>query len=150
MPGQFGSDMLSPVLYGVMCERCRLWGRTESDTTEATLRQQYAGASLYRSSCPNSMLSDIIMMPKVCYGGTFTSHMNAKSLQSCLTLCDTTDYNPPGSSVHGIFQARILERVAIPFSRGSSQPRDQTHVSCISCIGGWVLYHQGHLGNLCT
>ena len=75
---------------------------------------------MYLSSCPNSMLSDIIMMPKVCYGGTFTSHMNAKSLQSCLTLCDTTDYNPPGSSVHGIFQARILERVAIPFSRGSN------------------------------
>ena len=43
--------------------------------------------------------------------------------QSCLTLCDPMDYNLPGSSVHGILQARILEWVAIPFSRGSSQPR---------------------------
>ena len=44
--------------------------------------------------------------------------------QSCLTLCNPVDYSPPGSSVHGILQARILERVAIPFSRGSSLPRD--------------------------
>ena len=51
--------------------------------------------------------------------------------QSCPTLCDPMDYSPPGSSVHGILQARILERVAIPFSRGSSWPRDQTQVSCI-------------------
>ena len=42
------------------------------------------------------------------------------------------DCSPPGSSVHGILQARILEQVAIPFSKGSSQPRDQTQVSCIA------------------
>ena len=45
--------------------------------------------------------------------------------QSCSTLCDPVDCGPPGSSVHGILQARILEWVAISFSRGSSQPRDQ-------------------------
>ena len=55
-------------------------------------------------------------------------------------------YNPvncrlPGSSVHGIFQARILEQVAISYSRGSSWHRDQTHVSCISCIARGILYH---------
>ena len=44
--------------------------------------------------------------------------------QSCPTRCDPMDYSPPGSSVHGILQARILEWVAFPFSRGSSQPRD--------------------------
>ena len=44
--------------------------------------------------------------------------------QSCLTLCDLMDCHPPGSSVHGISQARILAWVAIPFSMGSSQPRD--------------------------
>ena len=49
--------------------------------------------------------------------------------QSCPTLCSLMDCNPPGSSVHGILQARILEWVAIPFSRRSSQPRDQTWVS---------------------
>jgi len=49
--------------------------------------------------------------------------------QSCLTLCDPMDCSPPGLSVHGISQARILEWVAIPFSRGSSQSRDQIQVS---------------------
>ena len=52
--------------------------------------------------------------------------------QSCLILCNPMDCSPPGSSVHGILQARILEWVAIPFSRGSSQPRDWTWVSCIA------------------
>ena len=66
--------------------------------------------------------------------------LHAKLLQSCLTLCNHIDCGPPGSSVHGILQARILEWVAISFSRGSSQTRDSTHVSYISCFGGWVLY----------
>ena len=52
--------------------------------------------------------------------------------QLCLTLCDPMDCNPPGSSVHGILQARILKWVAIPFSRGSFQSRDQTQVSCLA------------------
>ena len=52
--------------------------------------------------------------------------------QSCPTLCDPMDCSPPGSSVHGIFQARILEWVAISFSRGSSRPRDWTWVSHIT------------------
>ena len=47
----------------------------------------------------------------------------------------------PGSSVHGIFQARILQWVAISFSRGSSQLRDWAHISCISCTGKQFLYH---------
>ena len=50
--------------------------------------------------------------------------------QSCPTLCDPMDCDPPGSSVHGILQARILEWLAVPFSRGSPWPRDQTWVSC--------------------
>ena len=49
----------------------------------------------------------------------------------CPTLCNPINCSLPGSSVHGIFQARVLEWVAISFSRGSSQPRDQTQVSCI-------------------
>ena len=51
-------------------------------------------------------------------------HVRAKSLQSCSTLCDPTDYSPPGSSVHGISHARILEWVAMTSPKGSSQPRD--------------------------
>ena len=53
-------------------------------------------------------------------------YMPAKLLQSCPTLCDPMDCSPAGSSVHGILQARILEWAAMPSSRGSSQPRDQT------------------------
>ena len=56
----------------------------------------------------------------------------------CLILCDPVDYSPPGSSVHGILQARILEWVAISSSRGSSQPRIRTHLSRVSGIGRWV------------
>ena len=66
--------------------------------------------------------------------------VRAKSLQSCLTLCNPISCILPGSSIHGILQARILEWVAFPFSRRSSQPRDRTHVSYVSCIGRWVLY----------
>ena len=61
--------------------------------------------------------------------------------QSCPTLCDPVDCSPPGSSVHGILQARVLEWVAMPSSRGSSRPRDQACVSYVSCIGRRVLYH---------
>ena len=59
-------------------------------------------------------------------------------IQSCLTLCDPTDYSPPGSSVHEVFPARILEWVAMSSSRGSSPHRDQTQVSCIA---RQILYH---------
>ena len=66
-------------------------------------------------------------------------HMHECSVaQLCLTLWDFMDCSPSGSSVHGISQARILERVTISYSRGSSRPRDQT---CISCIGRGILYH---------
>ena len=52
--------------------------------------------------------------------------------QLCLTICDSLNYGPPGSSVHGDFQARILDWVAVAFSRGSSQPWDRTQVSLSS------------------
>ena len=58
--------------------------------------------------------------------------VHAKSLQLSLTLCDPMDCSPPGFSDHGISQAKILEWVAISFSRGSSQPRSQTQVSHIA------------------
>ena len=58
--------------------------------------------------------------------------------QSCWTLCDPKDGSPPGSSVHGIVQARILEWITIPVSRGSSQPRDRTQVSRI--VGRFFIF----------
>ena len=59
---------------------------------------------------------------------------------SYLTLCDPLDCSAPGSSVHGIPQARILEWVAISYSRGSFSPRDQTQVPLVSCISRWILH----------
>ena len=67
--------------------------------------------------------------------------VHAKSLQSCQTLCDPMDCSLPGSSVHGILQARILEWVAMPCSRASSQPRMESKSLPSSCTGRWVLYH---------
>ena len=61
--------------------------------------------------------------------------MHAKSFQSCPTLCDPMDCSPPGSSVQGILQARILEWDAMPSSRVSSQPKDQTHI--FLCLLHW-------------
>ena len=66
--------------------------------------------------------------------------------QSCSTLCDSKDCSPPGSSVHEIFQARILEWVSISFSRGSSQAWDRT---CVSCTGRQILYHWATWEVLC-
>ena len=78
-------------------------------------------------------------MDRLCLGNSyppFSMCVCAKSLQSCLTLCNPVDHSLPGSSIHGILEARILEWVAMewvvmPSSRGSSRPRDQTHVSCL-------------------
>ena len=64
--------------------------------------------------------------------------------QSCLTLCDPMDWNPPGSFVHGILQVKIQEWVAIPFSRGSSWPRNRTSGLLHS---RWILYHLNQQGS---
>ena len=68
-----------------------------------------------------------------------------KFIQLCSIPCDPMDCSPPGSSVHWILQARILEWVAMPSSRGSFQPRDLVH---ISWVGRWILYPLDHLGSL--
>ena len=63
---------------------------------------------------------------------TDTPHHTPPDSSDCISLCDPMDCSPPGSSVHGISQARIVEWVAIPFSRVSSLPRGQTQVSCLA------------------
>ena len=65
----------------------------------------------------------------------------AKSLHSCLTLCDPMDRRLPDSAIHGSLQARTLEYVAISFSRRSPWPRDRTSISYVSYIGRQDLYH---------
>ena len=80
--------------------------------------------------------------------------MSSGVAQSCTTFCDPMDCGLPGSSIHGIFQARILEWVALSFSRGSSRPRDGTQVGHIagrcftsSVPPGKPFYAQGSPGN---
>ena len=71
----------------------------------------------------------------------FIMCVRVKLLQLCATLCDPMVCSLPGSSVQGILQARIMVLVAMPSSSGSSGLRDGTHISYVSCIGRWVLYH---------
>ena len=73
-----------------------------------------------------------------CHESHINEHYESEFAQSCPTLCNPMHCSLPGSSVHGTFQARVLEWVAISFSRVSSRPRDRTHVFC---IGRRVLYH---------
>ena len=96
--------------------------------------------------------SENFMFAKYYHSFLFSPHADLLSLRpvwqrqstcvlSWVWLCDHMDCSPPGSSVHGIFQARILEWVAISFSKGSSQPRDRARIFCDSCIGRPILYH---------
>ena len=118
---------------------CHLWGRIESDTTEATQQQQqHLKYNTHRSphsiSFPDNVKKESKYSrdcspvkkekPAIFTKAFLSSYLQAP--QSCPTLCDPVDCSPPGSSVRGILQARTLEWVAIPFSRGSSQPRDRT------------------------
>ena len=93
------------------------------------------------SSLTKPMGSNLCPLHWKCGVLTTSVCMHAKSLQSYTTLCDPTDNSPPGSSVYGILQARILEWVATPSSRESAQLRDQTQVSYVSYIGRQVLNH---------
>ena len=116
------------------------WGCKESDTTEqlsltylsfknASLLKEKFEISWELPKCDTKAWSG-----KCCWkNGTnrLISESESEVAQSCLTLCDPMDCSLPGSSLHGILQARVLEWIAISFSRGSSQPRDRTRVSLI-------------------
>ena len=97
------------------------------------------------SLCPPSSILSCVKTLRSCWGAhrwrtqSLTSRISQLPViitQSCLTLCDPMHCSPPGFSVYGIIQARILDWIAIPFSRGSSWPRDQTRISCASCMTG--------------
>ena len=79
--------------------------------------------------------SKISLLVKTFFSHSFKQHLLASCYcsvtKSCPTLCNSTGYNPPGSSVQGIFQARILVWVIMSYSGGSSQTRNRTHISCI-------------------
>ena len=87
---------------------------------------------------------DLCLFLAMCsYLFTKTLNLSSKTCsvaQLCPTLCDPMDCSPPGSSVLGIFQAKMLEWLAISYSRGSSRPKDGTCISCVSSIGRQILY----------
>ena len=124
------------------------WGRTESDTTErlSTCRtilgcfMSVHPSIQYRISEHGKdgklLLLVIDKTPRMTQPnfirGSISLKVKVLVVQSCPTLCDPMDCSLLGSSVHGILQTRILEWVAIPFSRVSSQPRDRTQVSHVA------------------
>ena len=71
---------------------------------------------------------------------SMSNHLCFLWMLNCVWLCDPGDYSPPGSSVHRIFHARILEWVAISFSRELSWSRNRTHVSCVTCIDRQIFF----------
>ena len=91
--------------------------------------------------CNRAMLSGGYILPDMSQLWIHLCMLHAKLPLLYLTLCDPMDCSPPGSSVHGILQARILEWVAMSSSKGSSQLRDRSWVSYLSCICRQVLYH---------
>ena len=86
---------------------------------------------------PGSLSFSLYLLISVC----------AKSRQSCLALCDLKDRRLSGSSVHGILQVRMLERVAISSYRGIFPTQGLNSIPYVSCTGRQVLYHQHHLGS---
>ena len=109
-------------------------GRKESDPTERpSLVIKDSTYTVTSISCNHSSLPNPHQAPQTpvlfCLGLPWVLCLVT---QPCPSLCDHMDCIPLGSCVHGILQARTLEWVAVPFSRGSSQPRDQTQVSCLA------------------
>ena len=93
--------------------------------------------------CQNSGLRDAYAAVCLCVCVCVCARASLLSLFSRVWLCDPMDCSPPGSSVHGVFQARILEWVAIPYSRESSQPRDQTCIFPALWVDCLPLNHLG-------
>ena len=140
-------DHATPVFRTFHQLAISIWRKPKSSqllTSHLCLLTLTAATSLKTSTTlspvlPTSVISSLLLWP--IKGNSLPVCMCSKSLQSCPTLSNSVHCSPPSSSVHGIFQARILGWGAMPFSRGSSWPRDRTHISHISCIGRRVLYH---------
>ena len=132
------------LLWSVLAGRViSLRGNAEGEGSEEPARQKCIPSRRHRGcqGAGGNELTDTKNRKKTCLvrgiggqrsrRGGMHAYVHAKLLQSCLSLCDSMACSQPGSSVQGILQARILEWVAISFSRGSSQLRDRTQVFCI-------------------
>ena len=104
------------------------WGCKESDMTEQLNWTEHIIETVLH----------IDFFPHLMHLGGYVIVCVCSVAQLCPTPWDSMGCSPPGSSVRGTFQARLLEWVAISYSRKSSQPRDWTHISCISCTAGVV------------
>ena len=121
---------------GLAC--CDSWGCKELDMTERLNWTEVNHVNYHRLIMLKTIFYRMIsqMLWHYC-----TECMHAQTLSWVWFFVTAMDCSLPGSSVHVILQARILEWIAISSSRWSSQSRDQTHVSWVSCIGRWILYH---------
>ena len=121
------------ILWKQLLSWCKMWDLVFLETCVQVKKQQ-------NWTCNNELVQNwkrvhqgCILSP--CLFNLYVECCVYVCAQLCLTLCNPKDSRPSGSSVHGIFQAIILEWVAFSYSRGSIPPRNQTHVSYISCIG---------------
>ena len=108
-------DTYTPVFMGTLFTIAKTWKQPKWSSTDEWIRKMW-------------------------YIHTVEWYSISVRAQLCSTLWGPMDYSLPGSSVHGILQARILEWVAVPSSRGSSWPSGRTQVCCISCTGRRILY----------
>ena len=98
---------------------------SQEDRCDVRGRAGCISSQTHSAQCLDHLGTKVILLHWAAYPcGLKSACMHAQSLQLCLTLCDPMDYSSPGSSVHGILQTRILDWVAVPSSRGSSQSRD--------------------------
>ena len=128
-----------------------LWTVKPGRLQSIGLQKSWTQLSMHACTCKNYVTyMQIFMYLENMY--TYILFLYPAYIRRCLcaaqshpTTCNPMDCSPSGSSVYRIFQARILEWVAISFSRGSSQPRDRFRISCVSGIGRQILYHWCHL-----
>ena len=123
-----------------------LWGHPDSPSSiweQPVLSDVAITTCLYQNFIQNPPvnLSLVFLLFLIKFWEILSPNCAGSVVQSCPILWDPMDCSPPGSSVHGISQARILHWVAISSSRGSYRPRDRTLVSYVSCIGRQILYH---------
>ena len=119
--------------------KCKMWIRSQTCTMKKSTLMTFI---LFL--CWNDNIMDLFIVKICCVCVCVCVCVCA---QSCLALTNTMACNPLGSSVCGIFQARILEWGAISSSRGSSLPRDQTHISCVFLFDRQIIYQLPHLGS---
>ena len=101
-------------------------------------------SDIYGSNYPSEKMDLFLLLLPTCPTYCTTAVTNVLVVQLCLTFCDPMDCSPPGSSVYGILQAKIVEWAAMPFSRDLPNPGIKPY---ISLIGRQILYHLSHQGS---